>query len=113
MKLLGPRTLAVHGVQFGVDELARLAATGATLVTCPRSNSMSASARRPWNGSIGAGVRVAIGTDSLASVDDLNMFAELAALRALAPAVSARARCWQRHAPGRPRAGIRGRFRHD
>jgi 5-methylthioadenosine/S-adenosylhomocysteine deaminase len=33
---------------------------------------------------------VAIGTDSLASVDDLNMFTEMAAVRALAPDVPAR-----------------------
>jgi imidazolonepropionase-like amidohydrolase len=36
-----------------------------------------------------SGVRVAIGTDSLASVPDLHMFNEIAAVRALAPAVSA------------------------
>jgi cytosine/adenosine deaminase-related metal-dependent hydrolase len=34
-------------------------------------------------------VRVAIGTDSLASVEDLNVFGELAALRRLAPHVPA------------------------
>jgi cytosine/adenosine deaminase-related metal-dependent hydrolase len=34
-------------------------------------------------------VRVACGTDSLASVDDLNLFAEIAALRRLAPHVPA------------------------
>jgi 5-methylthioadenosine/S-adenosylhomocysteine deaminase len=36
-----------------------------------------------------SGVRVAIGTDSLASVDDLNLFAELAEVRRLAPGVPA------------------------
>ena len=30
--------LAVHGVQLDDGDLARLAARGATLVTCPRSN---------------------------------------------------------------------------
>jgi 5-methylthioadenosine/S-adenosylhomocysteine deaminase len=34
-------------------------------------------------------VRVAVGTDSLASVDDLNLFAELAEIRRLAPSVPA------------------------
>jgi cytosine/adenosine deaminase-related metal-dependent hydrolase len=36
------------------------------------------------------GVSVAFGTDSLASVEDLNMFGELAAARRLAPRVPAR-----------------------
>ena len=89
MKVLGPRTLAVHGVQSSVDDLARLAGTGATLVTCPRSNEYVGVGAPPVEQFYRAGVRVAIGTDSLASVDDLNLFAELAALRALAPAVPA------------------------
>jgi cytosine/adenosine deaminase-related metal-dependent hydrolase len=89
MKLLGPRTLAVHGVQFGDDDLARLAATGTTLVTCPRSNAYVGVGAPPVERFYRAGVRVAIGTDSLASVDDLNLFSELAALRALGPTVPA------------------------
>jgi cytosine/adenosine deaminase-related metal-dependent hydrolase len=36
-----------------------------------------------------SGVRVALGTDSLASVDDLNVFEEVAAARRLAPSVPA------------------------
>ncbi len=37
-----------------------------------------------------SGVRVAIGTDSLASVADLNLFSEMAEVRRLAPDVPAR-----------------------
>ncbi len=37
-----------------------------------------------------SGVRVAVGTDSLASVPDLNVFAELEEMRRLAPALPAR-----------------------
>jgi cytosine/adenosine deaminase-related metal-dependent hydrolase len=81
--------LAVHGVQFGVDDLSRLAATGATLVTCPRSNAYVGVGAPPVERFYRAGVRVALGTDSLASVDDMSLFSELAALRALAPTVSA------------------------
>jgi cytosine/adenosine deaminase-related metal-dependent hydrolase len=37
-----------------------------------------------------SGIKVAVGTDSLASVEDLNIFAELKAMRWLAPSVPAR-----------------------
>ena len=36
--VIGPGTLVVHGVHLTDEELARLAAVDATLVTCPRSN---------------------------------------------------------------------------
>jgi cytosine/adenosine deaminase-related metal-dependent hydrolase len=82
--------LAVHGVHFTDPELARLAAAGATVVTCPRSNRWTGAGVAPVDRFYTAGVRVAVGTDSLASVDDLNLFAELAEMRRLAPAVPAR-----------------------
>jgi aminodeoxyfutalosine deaminase len=81
--------LAVHGVQFTDAELSRLAAAGATLVTCPRSNKWTGAGVPPIDRFYASGVRVAIGTDSLASVDDLNVFAEMAEVRRLAPAVPA------------------------
>jgi cytosine/adenosine deaminase-related metal-dependent hydrolase len=86
---LGPRTLAVHGVQMTSSDLARLVAHGATLVTCPRSNGHTGAGAPPLEDFYASGVRVAIGTDSLASAPDLNVFAELAAMRALAPSVPA------------------------
>jgi 5-methylthioadenosine/S-adenosylhomocysteine deaminase len=81
--------LAVHGVYFTDAELARLAAAGATLVTCPRSNRWTGAGVPPVERFYASGVRVAVGTDSLASVDDLNLFAELAEVRRLAPGVPA------------------------
>jgi cytosine/adenosine deaminase-related metal-dependent hydrolase len=86
---LGPRTLAVHGVQMTADDLARLVAHGATLVTCPRSNGHTGAGAPPLEDFYASGVRVAVGTDSLASSPDLNVFAELATMRALAPSVPA------------------------
>jgi cytosine/adenosine deaminase-related metal-dependent hydrolase len=86
---LGPRALAVHGVQMSGDDLRRLAARGTTLVTCPRSNQHTGAGMPPVQDFYDSGVTVAVGTDSLASVADLNVFAELATLRALAPSVPA------------------------
>ncbi len=87
--LLHDRLVAVHGVQLTDEELDRLAAAGATLVTCPRSNLWTGAGRPPVERFYRSGVKVAVGTDSLASVDDLNVFGELAALHAAAPAVPA------------------------
>jgi len=88
---LGANVLAVHGVQMTLDDLGRLRARGTTLVTCPRSNGYTGAGAPPVQDFYDAGVRVAIGTDSLASTPDLNVFAELATLRALAPLVPASA----------------------
>lgn len=86
---LDARVLAVHGVQMQAEDLACLAARGTTLVSCPRSNSHTGAGRPPLEAFYASGIRVAVGTDSLASTPDLNVFAELAAMRRLAPAVPA------------------------
>lgn len=86
---LDRRVLAVHGVQMTHGDLARLAASGATLVTCPRSNGHTGAGAPPLEQFYASGVHVAVGTDSLASTPDLNLFAELATMRALAPSVPA------------------------
>jgi cytosine/adenosine deaminase-related metal-dependent hydrolase len=87
--LVNDRLLAVHGVQFTTVELERLASTGATVVACPRSNRWTGAGEPPIGRFYASGVRVAIGTDSLASVEDLNIFAEMAEVRRLAPHVPA------------------------
>jgi cytosine/adenosine deaminase-related metal-dependent hydrolase len=87
--LVDARLLAVHGVQFTDAELSRLAAAGATVVACPRSNRWTGAGAPPIDRFYASGVRVAVGTDSLASVEDLNLFAELAEIRRLAPGVAA------------------------
>jgi aminodeoxyfutalosine deaminase len=88
--LLNERLLAVHAVQLTDDELRHLASAGATVVTCPRSNRWTGVGDPPVERFFRAGVHVAIGTDSLASVEDLNLFEEMAAVRRLAPSVPAR-----------------------
>ncbi len=86
---LDQRVLAVHGVQMTPADLGRLASRGTTLVTCPRSNAYTGAGNPPLASFYAAGVPVAVGTDSLASTPDLNVFAELKAMRELAPEVPA------------------------
>ena len=88
--VIDSRTIVVHGVQFDDAALARLAEIGATLVTCPRSNRWVGAGYPPVERFYRSGVPIAIGTDSLASVEDLNLFSELKTMRWLAPEVPAR-----------------------
>ena len=87
--LVNDRLIAVHGVHLTDAELGRLAAAGAAVVTCPRSNRWVGAGTPPIDRFYASGVRVAIGTDSLASVDDLDLFRELKEVRRLAPDVEA------------------------
>ena len=87
---LDRRVLVVHGVQCGAADLERLAAIGCTMVACPRSNRYVGVGSPPLEAFYRSGVAVAFGTDSLASVEDLSVFGELAEARRIAPAVSAR-----------------------
>jgi len=89
MGFLDSRLLAVHGVQMSTQDLEKLRTRGVTLVTCPRSNGHTGAGLPPIADFYESGVRIAIGTDSLASSPDLNVFAEVATLHALAPSVPA------------------------
>jgi cytosine/adenosine deaminase-related metal-dependent hydrolase len=82
--------LAVHAVQCGTDDVARLRECGTTVVCCPRSNQYVGAGEPPLAAFYEAGVPVAFGTDSLASAPDLNLFEELRSARRLAPSVPAR-----------------------
>ena len=86
---LDARVLVVHGVQFDGDDLSRLSGLGATLVACPRSNVYVGVGSPPLEAFYAMDVDVAFGTDSLASVADLDMLSELAEARRIAPRVPA------------------------
>ncbi len=88
--VLDSRMLAVHGVQFDGEDLTRLAALGVTVVSCPRSNAYVGVGSPPLDVFYAMDVDVAFGTDSLASVADLNLFAELKEARRVASRVPAR-----------------------
>ena len=87
---LDQSALVVHGVQFNGGDLSRLAALGTTVASCPRSNVYVGVGSPPLEAFYAMDVNVAFGTDSLASVADLNLFAELREARRIAPRVTAR-----------------------
>jgi 5-methylthioadenosine/S-adenosylhomocysteine deaminase len=75
--LLGPRTQCVHMTDLGDQDIGLLAATGAHVVHCPQSNMKLASGTCPVSKLMSMGVNVALGTDSAASNNDLNLFSEM------------------------------------
>jgi 5-methylthioadenosine/S-adenosylhomocysteine deaminase len=83
MGVLRPGLLVVHATQLSSRALARLAERGCVIVSCPRSNRWVGAGDPPLDAFYASGAPVAFGTDSLASAPDLDMFAELAAARAL------------------------------
>jgi cytosine/adenosine deaminase-related metal-dependent hydrolase len=87
---LDRQSLIVHAVQCTEADIELLAASKATVVTCPRSNRYLGVGDPPLRACYEAGVRVAIGTDSLTSTPTLNMFDEMAAVRQVAPTIPAR-----------------------
>lgn len=88
---LTPDTLCIHCVQLDRNDIALIATRGAAVVHCPRSNAAHGHGRAPAAELRAAGVRVGLGTDSVVSVADADLWAEAdaaglsgeAALRAL------------------------------
>jgi len=73
--ILGPRTLACHGVHLDESEMAVLAATGTWVTHQPRSNMNNAVGVAPVEAMLRAGVRVGLGNDGFSN----QMFAEMKA----------------------------------
>ena len=76
--LLGPDTLAVHVVCADAADRKRLAASGATVCLCPRSNEHIGVGRAPAMEFLRAGVNLCLGTDGLCSNADLDPYGEAA-----------------------------------
>jgi len=86
--VLTPRTLAVHCIHIDHQDLSRLQARGVTVVTCPRSNQRLGVGKAPVPKLLASGIPVALGTDSLASAPDVDVFTEVAHLRQEHPGLS-------------------------
>lgn len=75
--LLTDRALAAHGVWLTEEDLSLFAETGACIVHCPVSNLKLASGIAPVTRMTELGIRVALGTDSVASNNSHDLFEEL------------------------------------
>ena len=89
--LLTPRLLCVHMTQLVEQEIELLAQTGAHVVHCPESNMKLASGFCPLQTLHDAGINVALGTDGVASNNDLDMIGEMRSAALLAKVVAKRA----------------------
>ena len=77
--LLGPETVIAHAVFVDRAEIELLAASGASVAHCPRSNALLGCGIAPLAELRRAGVPVGLGTDGPSSALDLDAFAELRA----------------------------------
>jgi cytosine/adenosine deaminase-related metal-dependent hydrolase len=87
--LLDGPAYAIHVNYLEPGDLDVLAQLRPTVVFCPRSHSYFGHPRHPIEQLLAAGVRVALGTDSLASNDHLSPLREAALVRRDYPAVPA------------------------
>ena len=82
--VLGPDTLCIHVVHASAADIARLASAGTAVAHCPLSNRAHAHGTSPVRALLDAGLRVGIGTDSVASVGTLDLMAEVRAAAGIA-----------------------------
>jgi cytosine/adenosine deaminase-related metal-dependent hydrolase len=81
--VLGPNTLCIHAIQLDAGDIGLLARRGAAIAHCPLSNAAHGHGAAPLAALRRAGIRVGLGTDSVASVAQLDLFRAARAARAL------------------------------
>ena len=82
--VFGPDCVAIHCCTVDGEDIDTLARHGAAVAHCPRSNQRHHKLDAPLAQLIGAGLRVGVGTDSVASVAPLDLLAEARQARQLA-----------------------------
>lgn len=86
--LLGPNFIGVHAVHLDEAEIDSLASHGCHVAHCPASNLKLASGIAPVSALVHAGVNVGLGTDSTASNNRLDLFADMRLAALLAKGTS-------------------------
>jgi 5-methylthioadenosine/S-adenosylhomocysteine deaminase len=74
--VLGPRTLAIHCVHVDGEDVAALAVTRTAVAHCPVSNAKLGHGIAPVTRLLDAGVRIGLGSDSMASNNRMHLLEE-------------------------------------
>jgi cytosine/adenosine deaminase-related metal-dependent hydrolase len=85
--LLHPALVVVHAVHVGEEDRVRLARRGVSVAVCPRSNRNIGVGTADVPALVAAGVRLCLGTDSLASVETLDLLDDAVCLTRQFPAL--------------------------
>ncbi|WP_291424400.1 amidohydrolase family protein [Deinococcus sp.] len=88
--VLEARPTLIHMVNVTPDDIARVARAGCAVVTCPRSNHHLECGVFDWPAFAAAGVEIALGTDSVASGESLDVRQEVEFARQLYPRLDPR-----------------------
>ena len=96
--LLSPLTQCVHMTQVAPEDLQLLKDSGAQVVHCPESNLKLANGFCPVQQLLDQGINVALGTDSAANNNDLDMLGEMRTASLLAKGVSGNPQAMDVHA---------------
>jgi 5-methylthioadenosine/S-adenosylhomocysteine deaminase len=92
--LATPELIAVHAVHLDAQDLAVLAASGASVAHCPHSNLKLGSGVAPISELLARGVNVGLGTDGSASNNRLDLIAEMRTAALLAKVQAGDAAAW-------------------
>jgi cytosine/adenosine deaminase-related metal-dependent hydrolase len=82
--LLNEDTIVAHGVWLSEEDARLLRTRNAAVVLCPSSNEMLNVGKAPVKMLVEHGLKIGIGTDSLASNPDIDLFSELRKVNELA-----------------------------
>lgn len=85
--LLTPHTLCIHLVQVSNGDIDTISRRRSKICLCPRSNHKLRVGYPPVEKLMRAGLQIALGTDSLASNDDLSVLKEMATIKRIAPSI--------------------------